>query len=68
MFALLQPDAKMKQLQDNNEMTELMVLQEEMKTAPFGDVWAEYLSRQNVSADYITEVKKYEKEVLEKRV
>ena len=68
LFALLEPNAKMQALQNNNEMTELMYLQEEMKTAPFGDVWAEYLKRADVVADYITEVKKYEKDVLEKRV
>ena len=34
---------------------------------PFGDIWQEYLSRENVQGDYISEVKKYEKEVLEVR-
>ena len=43
------------------------VLQEDMKTAPMGDVWNEYLRREGIAADYITEVKKYEKEVLNKR-
>lgn len=45
-----------------------MYLQEEMKTAPFGDVWNEYLARENVTADYLTEIKNYEQEVLVKRV
>ena len=45
-----------------------MYLQEEMKTAPFGDVWNEYLKRENVAADYLAEVKKYEEEVLVKRI
>ena len=67
LFALLQPNEKMQKLQNENDLTSLMVLQEEMKTAPFGDVWAEYLSREGISADYITEVKKYEQEVLLKR-
>ena len=31
-----------------------------MKTAPFGDVWNEYLTRENVPTDYLTEIKKYE--------
>ena len=48
-------------------MTSLMVLQEELKTAPFGDVWTEYLNRENVSENYIEEVLMYEKEVLSKR-
>ena len=67
LFALLQPNEKLKALQDEGNMTELMVLQEDMKTAPMGDVWSEYLKRQGIDADYITEVKKYEKEVLSKR-
>ena len=45
-----------------------MYLQEEMKTALFGDVWNEYLVRENVPTDYLAEVKKYEQEVLVKRV
>ena len=67
LFALLEPNAKMMALQEANEMTELMVLQEEMKTAPFGAVWNEYLNAENTSVSYIDEVKKYEKEVLVNR-
>lgn len=67
LFALLQPNAKLKALQDENNFTELMVLQEELKTAPFGDVWEEYLKREGVQNDYITEVLKYEKDVLSNR-
>lgn len=66
LFALLQP-ASLKELQDENDLTALMVMQEELKTAPIGDVWAEYLERQGVSADYLTEVREYEKSVLEAR-
>lgn len=67
LFALLQPNDKLKELQDSNNMTELMVLQEELKTAPFGDIWVEYLESEKISADYLSEVKEYEKEVLLKR-
>ncbi|MBQ8836370.1 MAG: L-rhamnose isomerase [Clostridia bacterium] len=67
LYALLEPSAKMKELQDSGNMTELMVVSEELKTAPFGLVWEEYLKRQNVAQDYLTEVKAYEKEVLSKR-
>lgn len=66
LFALLQP-ASLKELQDENDLTALMVMQEELKTAPIGDVWAEYLERQGVSADYLTEVREYEKSVLKAR-
>ena len=68
LFALLQPDEKLKQLQNESSFTEIMYLQEEMKTAPFGDIWNEYLERENTLKDYLAEVKKYEQEVLVKRV
>lgn len=67
LFALLQPNEKMKKLQTESNFTELMVLSEEMKTAPFGDIWNEYLERENVQSDYISEVRKYEQEVLVNR-
>ena len=67
LFALLQPDSKMKELQDKNDFTEIMYLSEEMKTMPFGDVWDEFLARENVPKNYLSEVRKYESEVLSKR-
>ena len=44
-----------------------MVRQEEYKTMPFGAVWKEYLERQNLSDDFYTEIKKYEKEISSNR-
>ena len=67
LFALLQPNAELKALQNKNNFTEVMYLQEEMKTMPLGDVWNEFLSREGVVANYLNEVKKYENEVLSKR-
>ena len=67
LFALLQPEDKLKELQNNNEFTEIMYLQEEMKMMPLGDVWNEFLAREGVKANYFEEVKKYEREVLSKR-
>lgn len=67
LFALLQPNEKMKKLQTENNFTELMALSEEMKTAPFGDIWNEYLEREAVQSDYLSEVRKYEQEVLVNR-
>ena len=64
LFALLQPDFRMKELQDKNDFTEIMYLSEEMKTMPFGDVWDEFLAREDVPKNYLSEVKKYESEVL----
>ena len=66
LFALLQP-ASLKALQDASDFTSLMVCQEELKTAPFGDVWNEYLARESVIADYLPEIKAYEADVLSKR-
>ena len=67
LFALLQPSDGMKKLQDEANMTELMVLSEEFKTMPFGDVWEKYLEVENVTADYLAEIKEYEKKVLVNR-
>ncbi len=67
LFAMLQPDAKMKELQDASNFTELMVLSEEAKTLPFGDIWAEYLNRQKVESDYLNIIKEYEEKVLVNR-
>lgn len=69
LFALLQPNAMLKELQDSGRMTELMAYQEELKLYPFGDVW-DYFCEQNgvpVGLEYLTEIQTYEKEVLSKR-
>ncbi len=69
LMALCTPNERLKELQDTNQMTELMVMQEEVKTLPFGDVWAEYCSRCGVAGDtaWFDEIKKYEEDVLLKR-
>lgn len=69
LSALCTPNRKLKELQDQNSMSELMVLQEELKTYPFGDIWEEYCRQCGVSAgaEWFEEVKKYEAEVLLKR-
>ena len=68
--AMLLPNAELKKLQDENQLTKLMMMQEEMKTMPFGDIWAEYCTRCNVieDASWFEAVEQYEKEVLSKRV
>lgn len=67
--ALLTPNEELKKMQEENRLTELMVKQDEMKTMPFGDVWAEYCAQCGVPADgeWFSEVEKYETEVLAKR-
>ncbi|MBQ5590048.1 MAG: L-rhamnose isomerase [Clostridia bacterium] len=67
LFALLSPVDKMKTLQENGELTELMVLNEQLKTMPFGIVWSQYLKECEIEEDYLTNIKEYEKKVLEER-
>lgn len=69
LAALLQPAAEEKALQDGGNFTQLMVLQEELKTAPFGEVWDEYCRRCGAPADgqWFGTVQKYEADVLNKR-
>lgn len=67
LSALLTPHEKLRSLQDSAAFTELMVAQEELKDMPFGAIWKEYLKRENLTEDYLTEIKKYEREVLSKR-
>ena len=64
LYALLEPSEQLRMLQNEGDTTALMVLSEQIKLLPFADVWNEYLRRENVKADYLTEVRKYEKEVL----
>ncbi len=68
LFALLQPQEEMQRLQDEKDFTSLMVLSEELKTMPFGDIWEEYLSRENTPRDYIDKIREYEETVLKKRI
>ena len=69
LYALLQPAAKLKALQDSANFTELMVTQEELKTMPFGDVWAQYCEEQGIPKDgeWFAQVQQYEKEILSQR-
>ena len=69
LSAMVTPDAMLKNLQDEANFTKLMVMQEEMKTMPFGDVWAEYCRECGVAADtsWYDEIMKYEKDVLSAR-
>jgi L-rhamnose isomerase len=67
--ALLMPDKELKSLQDQSRLTELMMMQEQLKLLPFGDVWQEYCTRCGVEGNesWFTKVRDYEKEVLEAR-
>ncbi len=69
LYALCSPNEQMKKLQNENKLTELMMLQEEVKTLPFGDIWAEYCEACGVKGDrsWYDEVVAYENDVLSKR-
>ena len=68
LFALLQPYARLKKMQDEANFSEQMMLQEEMKTLPYGDVWEEYLSRNRFAgSDWFEAVRDYENKILKER-
>ena len=68
--ALLTPNDMLTKLQDENRLTELMVMSEAVKTLPFGDIWEYYCESEGAPQDeeLFAEVEKYEKEILSKRV
>ena len=67
--ALCTPHKMLQMLQDTNQPTKLITMQDELKTYPFGDVWNEYCARCNVPADgeWLGKVEKYEEQVLKTR-
>ena len=68
LYALLLPHDKLKNLQDQGDFTQLMFMQERIKTLPLEDVWAEYLRRADLDDEYYTAVKDYEKKILKERI
>ena len=68
LAALLLPNEELKKLQDENNFTKIMYLNEKFKMMPIGDVWNEYLERQGLSDDWYSEIEKFEKEVILKRI
>lgn len=69
LYALLLPEKQLKKLQSEKRFTELMVLQEELKTYPFADVWDYFCESSGVpqKEDWYQVVKQYENDVLLKR-
>lgn len=69
LYALVSPNAKLRELQESGQMSELMMMQEELKLYPYGDVWNYFCELNGVPAkeDWFAEVKRYEKEVLSNR-
>jgi L-rhamnose isomerase len=69
LIALLEPTAKLRELEASGDFTSRLALMEELKTLPAGAVWDVYCAKQNVpvGAAWLDEVKRYENEVLSKR-
>lgn len=69
LYALLRPDATLCSLQEQRNFTELMMMQEELKFYPYGDVWNYFCELEGVPAkeEWFGEVKRYEAEVQLKR-
>lgn len=69
LYAFLQPQKTLKELQDREEFTELMMWQEELKFYPYQAVWEEFCERCHVEAgpEWFKSIEQYEEEVLRKR-
>ncbi len=67
LSAMLIPNEEMKALQDKADFTKIMYLNEKFKLMPIGDVWCEYLERQNMSDDWYEDIEKFEKYIISKR-
>ncbi len=67
--SLLTPWELLGSLQDKGQFTEVLAIQEELKTLPFDDVWDAYCHQENVISDlgWLEDVQRYEKENLQKR-
>jgi L-rhamnose isomerase len=70
LIALLEPIAKLRQMEASGDFTSRLAMLEEIKTLPFGAVWDYYCIKQNVPAEsgWLKEVKDYEAKVTSKRI
>jgi L-rhamnose isomerase len=69
LIAALEPADKLRAVEAVGDYTTRLVLQEEVKTLPFGAVWDFYCESKGVPVgeNWLAEVKTYEKNVLSKR-
>ncbi len=69
LLALLEPSAKLRELEAAGDFTARLALMEELKTLPFGAVWDHYCAKAGVPLGiaWLESVKRYEKEVLAHR-
>ena len=68
--ALLEPTEALKKAELEGDNTSRLVLTEEYKYFPLGYVWEEFCRQSDVPAgeEWLCEIKKYEKDVLSKRI
>lgn len=69
MQALLEPLAKLREYEANDQLFERLALLEESKALPWNAIWDMFCLKNDVPVgeDFITEVQKYENEVTSKR-
>jgi len=69
LIAMLEPTKTLVEMEEAGQYFERLAMLEELKTMPFGAIWDYYCLKEGVAvgADYITEIQKYEEEVLSKR-
>ena len=69
LVALLEPAARLRELEKSGDFTGRLALLEELKTLPFGAVWDAYCLKQGVPVGdaWLDEVRAYEREVLAAR-
>ncbi len=69
LLALLEPTAKLRELEAAGDYSSRLALIEELKTLPFGAVWEYYCQKQGVPVGtaWLEETKRYEKDVTAKR-
>jgi len=70
LFAMLEPFDTLKKAELDMDYTTRLAMFEELKSMPWAAVWDYYCLKQQVpiGADWLMEVKQYEKDVLSKRV
>ncbi len=69
LIAMLEPTSTLIKYEEAGQNFERLAMLEELKTKPFGAVWDYYCLVNNVptGAEYISEIQKYESDVLSKR-
>ena len=69
LYALLQPNERLRRMQEEMDYTGLMLLQEALKTLPFGTVWERWCEKQGAPVEQAlaARIQQHEQRVLRKR-